>query len=80
MDTPEDEPQLPPHLHVKLVYYAIAQAKMKLGETPEAQYYTALYEQNLPPPIKGLITIRPTPLGLVPDMGPFDLEWRANRI
>lgn len=80
LDTVEDEPLLPTHLHVKLVYYAAAQAKLKYGELDEADRFLVMYEQNLPPPIRGLVLMRPAPLSLVPEGGPFDLDPEARHV
>ena len=80
MEDVGDEPALPVHLHVKLVYYALAQAKLKYGELDEADRFLVMYEQNLPPPIRGLITLRPAPLSLIPVGGVFDLDPEARHI
>lgn len=80
LDSVADVPLLPPHLHIKLVYYAAAQAKLKYGELDESDRFLVLYEQNLPPPIRGLVTQRPAPLSLIPEPGPFDVDPEAMHV
>ena len=80
LDSVADEPALAQHLHIKLVYYALAQAKMKFGELDEADRFLVLYEQNLPPPIRGIVTLRPSPLSLVPVGNVFDMDPEARHV
>jgi hypothetical protein len=70
---PQDVPQLPAHLHPKLLHYARYQALMKEG-SDRWQSYAALYSENLPPPPTGIVRLQPGPFQLVPAPGPFDSD------
>jgi len=67
-----DIPELPTHLHTKLVDYAIWKAKLKLGEVEEAQGFFFEYERSLPAPPVGKIRLRPHPIRVTFEAGPYD--------
>ena len=66
--------ELPESLHVKIVHYATARAKMKDDRADEAQFFFGLYEQNLPAPSREKERLFPTPSGFTPAASPFDDE------
>ena len=74
---PQDVPQLPAHLHPKLLHYARYQALLKEG-SDRWQAYAALYSENLPPPPTGLVRLQPGPFQLIPMPGPFDSDVDAT--
>ncbi len=65
-------PALPLHMHVKLVYYAVAQGKYMDGDLGNADRFMSMYEQNLPQPRTGRDTKTPGPLSVTFLGGPFD--------
>jgi hypothetical protein len=66
-----DVSELPEELHVKMVYWALFQAMLQVGEEGRADRWLALYEKDLPPASIGL-RLWPGPLSVEPAMGPFD--------
>lgn len=67
-DTGDEPTDLPEELHVRLVFYAQAQAKYVEGEITEANLYMAQYERGLPDlpraawrNVSGFVTLIPTP-------------------
>ena len=74
---PQDVPQLPAHLHPKLLHYARYQALLKEG-SDRWQAYAALYSENLPPPPTGIVRLQPGPFQLIPAAGPFDSDPDAQ--
>lgn len=75
-----DVSPLPPELHVKMVRYAQAQAKLKAGEEGAADRYLAMYEQGLPGPAVGRQRFWPGPLSVFPDPGPIDRDPQSIHI
>jgi hypothetical protein len=68
---PQDVPELPAHLHPKLLHYARYQSLLKEG-SDRWQAYAALYAENLPPPPTGIIKLMPGPFTLTLQAGPWD--------
>ena len=75
MSTGSDVPELPFEMHVKIVYYARAQAKWKEGEETEGDRYWALYLDGIPSrgPDAGLRE-NPGPATFLPVMTYWDNE------
>jgi hypothetical protein len=74
LDTPEDAPALPAHLHSRLAQYAIAMCRYKEGQLGEGDRMMSLYESALPAPALGAINLRPGPLSIGMAPTPFDSD------
>jgi len=72
MSNGSDVPALQPELAMRLVWYAIAEAKWKEGEAAEAERFMQLYVEGLPGRPRGAHRMRPAPVTLIPEAGPFD--------
>jgi len=59
-------------LQIRLVNYARAHCKWQEGEEAEGQRYMAMYEDGLPAAPRMQYNLRPGPITLIPDAGPFD--------
>jgi hypothetical protein len=71
----DETPNIPTHLHRKLVAYCVWQAKLKLGYDDEALTWQADYERNLPEPLRGRLRLRPGGGRWVRNApGPFDKD------
>jgi hypothetical protein len=79
LESADATPYLPRDMHVRLVHYARAMALLK-DHNPFASEYMALYERTLPPPPTGLVKLRPGPLSMTLQMGPFDLDFEARHL
>ena len=71
-DTPTE---LPPELHLRLVAYARAQAKIAEGELEEADRFMAQYERGLPDLPRATWRHVPGPITLLPLPNIVDGEW-----
>jgi hypothetical protein len=67
-----DVPEIPQELHIRLVYSAQAEAKLKEGELAQADRYLAMYEAGLPPRATGRDRVLPGPLSMAPQPGWFE--------
>jgi len=73
MSNDSDTPSIiPPELTPRLVWYAIAEAKWKEGEAAEAERFMQLYVEGLPGRPRGAHRMRPAPVTLTVEPGPFD--------
>jgi hypothetical protein len=61
-----------PELAMRLVWYAIAEAKWKEGEAVEAERFMQQYVEGLPGRPRMGHRMRPAPMTLIPEGGPFD--------
>jgi hypothetical protein len=80
MDSPDDVPEVPAEVHIRLVNYARAHGKYKLGETRDGDTYMALYLDNLPNAPTSRGRVEPGPWSLRPEFGPFDNDPDAVHI
>lgn len=75
-----DTPEIPEELHVRLVNYDRAHAKIKAAELQEGNTYMALYEAGLPSSPRGKRRQFPGPLSLAPVPGVIDEDPEARHI
>lgn len=69
----EDQPTaITPELCPRLWKYAIAEARRKEGETQDAEMYMNEYLEGLPGRPRVQHRMRPAPVSLLPEPGPFD--------
>lgn len=68
----EDVTLLPREVDQRLVWYALAFAKLKEGEMGQHDRFFNMYEMGLPPSPLGLWKDRPGPMTLVPDDDHWD--------
>lgn len=74
-----DIPEIPEHLHIKLVHYARAMALMAMGEINQAEVYFSLYEQGTPNRRGDERTWMSTgPMAMTLQPGPFDVDPDAR--
>jgi hypothetical protein len=73
-----DIPEVPAHLHRRLIHYAQAQILYRLGEAALGDRYMGMYADGLPRSDLGRWRSRPGPLALVPVAGPFDTDDAAH--
>jgi len=72
MDLDTDTPSvLDPEMQARLVMYARAHAKWAEGMTQEGNQDMAVYEQGLPGSPRMTNKLRPAPMQLIPEPGPF---------
>ena len=64
-----DTPEVPGHLHMKLVYWARAQARWKEGEAGLGDRDMAFFEDGLPSSAAGMARGRPGPISFRADLG-----------
>jgi hypothetical protein len=69
-----DEPVIAEELHVRLVNYARAHAKLIEGETEESDRYMSLYIEGLPTAPTSMRRERPGPFNLVPEPNYWDVS------
>lgn len=77
MSDDDDEPEIAVQWHVRLTYYALAQAWAKKDEVGQSDRWLSRYEDGLPPLSKGRDT---GPITLAPIPGPFDVDPGAMHI
>jgi hypothetical protein len=80
MTDDNDEPEIPPLWQVRLTYYALAQAYMKMGDDASADRWLARYEDRLPSAPTGLERYEPTRVTMVYELGPFDVDIDARHL
>jgi hypothetical protein len=72
LDSAEDTPGIPTHLHRKLVFYARAMALAQEKDFQGSTYWLGLYEDGLPPVPSGREKYVPGPVQVTPAAGVFD--------